>query len=64
MPSKPTGLPPGTLAPVSGQFPVIGPRGGNTNTEITAIKGRPLPPTPQPGMTYGKPDATKHKRNG
>lgn len=54
-------LRPGKPAPVSGQYPVVGPGGGNTNTEITAVKGRPLPPTPKPGQTYGTPDATKHK---
>lgn len=61
MPDKPP-LRPGTPAPVSGQYPVQGPRGGNTNTEVTAVKGRPLAPTPKPGQTYGKPDATKHRK--
>jgi hypothetical protein len=51
---------PGQTVPVSGQYPVLGPRGGNTNQEITAVKGEPFPPTPKPGMTYGKPDRTKH----
>lgn len=46
-------------APVSGQYPVIGPRGGDTGQEVTAIKGRPLPPTPKSGMGYGRPDKTK-----
>lgn len=50
---------PGQAAPVSGQYPVVGPRGGNTGQEVTAIAGRPLPPTPRPGMGYGKPDKTK-----
>lgn len=54
-------LRPGDSAPVSGQYPVIGPKGGKTGTEVTAVGGRPLPPTPKPGMTYGKPDVTKHK---
>lgn len=54
-------LRPGDSAPVSGQYPVVGPRGGKTGTEITAVGGRPLPPTPKPSMTYGKPDVTKHK---
>jgi hypothetical protein len=59
--SKDKGLTPGTAAPSSGQYPVLGPRGGDTGTEVTAIEGRPLPPTPKPGMTYGTPDKTKHK---
>jgi hypothetical protein len=50
---------PGQPAPHSGQYPVVGPRGGDTGQEITSIKGRPLPPTPKPGMGYGKPDKTK-----
>ncbi|SPX74144.1 Uncharacterised protein [Mycobacteroides abscessus] len=48
-------------APASGQYPVIGPRGGNTGKEVTVPKGRPLPPTDRPGKTYGKPDLTKNK---
>lgn len=50
---------PGERAPVSGQYPLVGPRGGETGHEVTAIRGRPLPPTPKPGMGYGKPDRTK-----
>lgn len=53
---------PGQDAPVSGQYPVLGPRGGETGTEVTVVKGRPLPPTPKPGMGYGAPDKTKHKK--
>jgi hypothetical protein len=52
---------PGQPAPVSGQFPVEGPKGGKTGVEVTAIRGRPLPPTPKAGMGYGRPDKTKHK---
>lgn len=53
---------PGQKAPASGQYPVVGPRGGKTGTEVTTTtKGEPLPPTPKPGMGYGKPDLTKHK---
>lgn len=58
--SKPK-LKPGQRAPVSGQYPVVGPRGGKTGDEVTAIKGRPLPPTPGPGMGYGNPDKTKRR---
>ena len=53
---------PGQKAPKSGQYPVVGPRGGPTGTEVTTTKGEPLPPTPKPGMGYGNPDVTKHKR--
>jgi len=54
-------LTPGTPAPASGQYPVVGPRGGKTGVEVTAVEGRPLPPTSKPGMGYGSPDKTKHK---
>lgn len=52
---------PGEPAPYSGQYPLVGPRGGDRGREITIVKGDPLPPTPDPGMGYGKPDITKHK---
>ncbi len=52
---------PGQKAPVSGQYPIIGPRGGNTGQERTVTKGEPFPPTPKPSQTYGTPDRTKHK---
>jgi uncharacterized protein (DUF486 family) len=39
---------PGQNAPVSGEYEIVGPRGGDTGKERTAIKGRPLPPTPKP----------------
>lgn len=54
-------LRPGNRTPVSGQYPVVGPRGGKTNQEVTSVEGRPLPPTPKPGQSYGLPDVTKHK---
>ena len=41
--SKP--LKPGTPAPASGQYKIIGPRGGETGKEITGVKNKPLPPT-------------------
>jgi len=52
---------PGEPAPKSGQYPLLGPRGGDQGVEVTVVKGRPLPPTPGPGMGYGNPDVTKHK---
>lgn len=53
---------PGEKAPASGQYPLVGPQGGKQGTEVTVTKGEPMPPTPRPGMGYGKPDLTKHKR--
>lgn len=54
-------LPPGTPAPASGQYGLIGPRGGNTGQERTATRGEPLPPTPKPGMGYVMTDPTREK---
>lgn len=50
---------PGQTVPVSGQYPVLGPRGGRTGDEVTSVRGEPFPPTPKPGMGYGKPDRTR-----
>jgi hypothetical protein len=53
-------LKPGDSAPVSGQYSVVGPRGGDTGKEVTSIKGRPLPPTEKPGQSYVVADPTKN----
>jgi hypothetical protein len=58
---KQTPLKPGQVAPTSGQYGVVGPRGGKSNTEITAVEGKKLPPTPKPGQGYVLVDETKHK---
>jgi len=55
-------LKPGTETPTSGQYAVVGPRGGNTGAEITAVEGKPLPPTQEKGMGYKLTDKTKHKK--
>jgi hypothetical protein len=55
-------LKPGAPAPESGQYKVVGPKGGDRGREITAIKGKPLPPTQQPGERYILTDKTKHKK--
>lgn len=55
------GLKPGQSAPKSGQYEQVGPRGGRTGHEVTAVTGKPLPPTHKPGMTYTLVDATKNK---
>jgi hypothetical protein len=54
---------PGQPAPKSAQFGVVGPKGGKTGSEVTGVKGKPLPPTPKPGMGYTMDDVTKHKSN-
>jgi len=52
---------PGTKAPASGQYEVVGPRNGKTNKEVTSTKGKPLPPTSKPGQKYVFVDGTKNK---
>jgi hypothetical protein len=55
--ARPSGLRPGTPAPISGQYQIIGPRGG-AGDERTVPAGTRLPPTPKPGSTYTLVDAT------
>jgi hypothetical protein len=52
---------PGQNAPVSGQYGIRGPRGGDTGKERTVVRGEPLPPPPKPGQTYVINDRTKNK---
>jgi hypothetical protein len=58
--SKHNGLKPGAVAPASGQYQQVGPRGG-AGKEVTVSKGERLPPTPASGGTYKLVDATKNK---
>ncbi len=55
---------PGETTQKSGQYEIIGPRGGETGKEVTSIKGKPLPPPEKPGITYKLVDPTKHHRRG
>lgn len=52
---------PGQKAPTSGQYQIIGPRGGG-GPERTVTRGEPFPPTPAPGSKYHLVDPTKHKK--
>lgn len=54
-------LKPGQPAPRSGQYEIIGPRGGK-GPERTVTRNEPLPPTPLPGSHYVLVDPTKHGR--
>lgn len=54
-------LKPGATTPRSGQYERVGPRGGSTGVEVTSVRGKPLPPTPQAGQGYRLVDPTKHK---
>ena len=60
MPKRPSGLKPGETVPVSGLYQQIGPRGGK-GSEVTSVKGEPLPPGPVKGTTYKLVDPAKHK---
>ena len=53
-------LKPGEITQKSGQYEIIGQRGGKTGKEITSVKGKPLPPTPKAGSSYKLVDPTKH----
>jgi hypothetical protein len=53
-------LKPGTTAPRSGQYEIVGRRGGGTGKERTVVRNEPLPPTPKPGMGYQLVDPTKN----
>ena len=55
-------LNPGKTTPASGQYAVVGPRGGKTGTEVTSVEGKPLPPTQKPGQKFVLVDKTKHKK--
>lgn len=58
---KTRGLRSGALTPVSGQYEKRGPRGGHTGREVTAVKGKPLPPAGK-GETFDLVDRTRHRR--
>lgn len=49
----------GQKVPISGQYEIIGKRGGKTGEEITGVKGKILPPTPKKGQTLKLADKTK-----
>lgn len=54
-------LKPGEFVPASGQYAVVGPRGGERGREVTGVRGKRLPPTQRPGEKYRLVDKTKHK---
>ena len=54
---------PGQKAPVSAQYEVLGPRGGETGVEITLAKGKIFPPS-EAGPQYRIKDRTKNKSGG
>lgn len=50
---------PAQKAPTSGQYEILGPRGGHSGIERTVVKNEPFPPTQQSGQTYVLVDKTK-----
>jgi hypothetical protein len=57
--AKTSGLKPGQTVPVSGLYIQVGPKGGK-GSEVTSVKGEPLPPAPTKGTTYTLVDPAKH----
>ncbi len=55
-------LKPGMTTPKSGQYAVVGPKGGKLGTEVTSVTGKPLPPTRNPRQGYVLVDPTQHKK--
>ena len=53
---------PGEKAPRSGQYELVGPRGGKTGLERTVTRGEPLPPSESKGQKFRLADPTKHRR--
>ena len=52
---------PGHIAQQSGQYQIVGQRGGSKGMEVTVVKGEPFPPTPAPNLFYILVDPTKNK---
>lgn len=60
MKSNSNNLKPGQTANVSGQYQIIGPRGGQ-GPERTIVAGNVAPPTPKPGSHFQLVDRTRTK---
>ncbi|HTE43422.1 MAG TPA: hypothetical protein VK629_21560 [Steroidobacteraceae bacterium] len=58
MTAKIRNLKPGQEAPASGQYQIIGPRGGE-GPERTVTRGELVPPTPAAGSRYNLVDRTR-----
>lgn len=52
MPNKP--LKSGNEAPKTGDYKIVGPRGGVAKTGITVEKGETMPPTPKKNQHFEK----------
>lgn len=58
---KPSSIKPGQIVNESGQYKIVGPRGGVSTTEVTLVENKPAPPTPKKNSTFVLVDKTKHK---
>ena len=59
----PDNIKPGQSIPDSGQYEIVGPRGGKTDEgEVTLVKNKTAPPTPKSGQQFKPVDMTKHKK--
>jgi hypothetical protein len=56
-------LRPGTKAPVSGTYEIIGPNGERTGVMRTVARGEPFPPTPASGQHY-RPAGSLQRQRG
>jgi len=52
-------LKPGQTAPASGQYLMVGPRGGSLGVERTVTRGEPMPPTKDRHQGFVLVDKTK-----
>jgi len=52
MAKKQAPIKPGTPAPESGLYEIVGPKGGHTGEKVVSVEGRPLPPTDKPGQGF------------
>jgi len=51
---------PGETAQNSGEARLVRSDGIKLKQEVTVVRGKTLPPTPRPGMSYYLGDLTKH----
>ena len=52
---------PGQTARRSGQYEIVGPKGGKPGVERTIVKGKTIPPLPKSGQKLVMVDPTKNK---
>ena len=51
---------PGEKVEFSGQYEIVGPRGGKTGKERTLVKDKIVPPTEKPGQRFVLVDPSKN----